>query len=99
MSSQMPSQQAEVALPPQRPGLQLTAGKLILIIVVGIVLAVMLIRGIAGFANPGGAADSSSAQPAYQLVPCATHPEAIGCGTAAPSVEPSASTGDPTVQP
>src|SRR4051812_7221545 len=64
--------------PPPAPTRGLSGGKLLAIVIVGIILAVAIIRGILGATGENidpnrGSSDS------YQVVPCSDHPEAIGC--------------------
>lgn len=56
----------------------MTAGKLLVIIIVGIVLAVALMRGVMG-ATGAHPDPNQQPTPSYQVVPCDSHPTAIGC--------------------
>src|SRR4051794_33642419 len=78
-------------VPPQR--FQMTTGKIILAVVVGVVLAVMIVRGVLGATGSHLDPNQQSSQQ-FQVVPCATHPEAIGCGGGAASATPQV--GDPS---
>lgn len=51
--------------------------RLFVIIVLSIVVAVALIRGIQGFTGADRAA--SAPAPQYEVVPCSEVPDAIGC--------------------
>jgi hypothetical protein len=53
--------------------------KQFLLIVGAIIVAVMIMRGIMGCTGQPLDPNSAQEQPQYQVVPCSTHPNAIGC--------------------
>lgn len=46
-------------------------------VVLAIIVAIALIRGIMGFTGSNNS--STQVTPSYQVVPCSEHPEAAGC--------------------